>query len=352
MHVQQTVSMDSCFETSSQDDQRGGSLVSSKGPVFGIFLVLIALLGGQDTRVHANASGTLEHKLDLRVFGFRRSYLLHTPPDYDGIRSLPLMIVLHGGFSTGSDMERESGFSEMADREKFFVAYPNGFGLLGRLQHWNAGHCCGFAMKYGIDDVGFVSMVIDQIRQQVRIDSSRIYIVGYSNGGMLAYLFAAKNPRIVAAVAGIAATIGSRNSPDEPELRIDKPLGPVPVIAIHGLMDQIVPYGGGKLKGPYSYVSVRESLLLWVKANRCAGEPVREEMMERRILKYTWRGSQEESEVVLYTLKGWDHLLPASHFTEKLSDSDPLKGLHAPELIWEFFKRHSRAAHSSDPRLN
>ncbi|RJR48883.1 MAG: alpha/beta fold hydrolase [Desulfobacteraceae bacterium] len=324
--------------------------MSSKGPVFGILFMLIAVWGWQDHDAHAYESGTLEHKLDIRVFGFRRSYLLHTPPGYDGVRPLPLMIVLHGGFSTGSAMETESGFSEIADREKFFVAYPNGFGLLGRFQHWNAGHCCGFAMKHGIDDVGFVSLVIDHIRQRVQIDSSRIYLVGYSNGGMLAYLFAARNPGIVAAVAGIAASIGSRNSPEEPELRIAQPLAPVPVIAFHGLMDQIVPYGGGRLNGPYSYVSVRESLLFWVKANQCAEEPIREEIMDRRVLKHTWKGSQKNREVVLYTLKGWDHRLPARHFAEKLSDTDPLRGLHAPEIIWEFFKKHSGTATSSDLR--
>jgi polyhydroxybutyrate depolymerase len=85
--------------------------------------------------------GTREYKVDLRLFGVRRSYLLHTPQGYQGGRDLPLIIALHGGFSTAADMEKETGFSGLADREMFFVAYPNGFGLLGRLQHWNADHC-------------------------------------------------------------------------------------------------------------------------------------------------------------------------------------------------------------------
>lgn len=314
--------------------------MGKKGLVFGISVMLFAALGWEVYAGPTCEPGTREYKLDLRVFGFRRSYLLHTPPGYDRVRPLPLVVVLHGGFSTARDMEKESGFSEIADREKFLVAYPNGFGLFGRLQHWNAGHCCGFSMKRGVDDIHFVSMVIDQIRTQVQVDPSRIYIVGYSNGGMLGYLYAARNPDTVAAVAGIAATIGSRISPDEPVNRIEPPRAPLPVIAFHGLMDQIVPYGGGKLSGPYWYVSVRESMLFWVEANQCAAEPIREDMMGGRIIKYTWNGKEKGTEVVLCTLKGWGHNLPTRHFTRSLPESDPLKDLHATEIIWDFFKAH------------
>jgi polyhydroxybutyrate depolymerase len=323
--------------------------MGKKGLVFGISIVLFAALGWEAYGRPTYDPGTREYKLDLRVFGLRRSYLLHIPQGYDRIRPLPLILVLHGGFGNGSDMEKETGFSEIADRENFFVAYPNGFGLFGRLQHWNAGHCCGFSTRWGVDDVGFISTVIQQISRHVQVDSSRIYIVGYSNGGMLGYLYAARNPDIVAAVAGIAATIGSRSSPDEPELRIDRPRAPVPVIAFHGLSDETVPYGGGRLSSPYWYVSVRESMLFWVEANQCAAEPIREEMMGGRIIKYTWNGKEKGTEVVLCTLKGWGHSLPTRPFAKKLSESDPLRDLHAPEIIWEFFKAHSKRPATSHP---
>jgi polyhydroxybutyrate depolymerase len=197
-------------------------------------------------------------------------------------------------------------------------------------------------MELGIDDVHFVSTVIDQIRMQVPVDSSRIYIVGFSNGGMLGYLYAARNPDIVAAVAGIAATIGSRSAMDQPEMRIERPAVSVPVIAFHGLMDKTVPYGGGKLDSPYWYVSVRESMNFWVEANRCAAEPVREDMMGGTTVKYTWNGCENGSEVVLYALKGWGHLLPTKHFVQDLPRTNPFRDFHAPEIIWEFFKAHPR----------
>jgi len=117
-------------------------------------------------------------------------------------------------------MEEETGLSDLADREGFLVVYPNGITLFGWFQHWNAGHCCGRAMKDQVDDVGFISTVIEEVRRDFRVDPSRIYMVGYSNGGMLAYLFAAQEPETLAAVAVIGATIGSSPSPSQPEVRI------------------------------------------------------------------------------------------------------------------------------------
>jgi len=51
-------------------------------------------------------------------------------------------------------------FGRLADSENFIVMYPNGFGIMGFLQHWNAGHCCGKAADNKVDDVGFVAAAI------------------------------------------------------------------------------------------------------------------------------------------------------------------------------------------------
>ena len=89
-------------------------------------------------------------------------------------------------------MEKFSGFSALADREKFLVLYPDGMGLFGYLQHWNAGHCCGKAAKDKVDDVGFIAAAIEDVCDHLRVDRSRIYMLGFSNGGMMAYRFAAE----------------------------------------------------------------------------------------------------------------------------------------------------------------
>ncbi len=288
-------------------------------------------------------AGTYEHRLKIRVYGFSRSYLLHIPKGYDHAAAIPLVVALHGGFGTARQMEEESGLSELADREGFLALYPNGITLFGRLQHWNAGHCCGQAMKDGVDDVGFVSLAIDQTCQRLNVDRSRIYLVGYSNGGMLAHLFAAQRPETIAAVAALAATIGSQPSPSEAEARIPPAKAPVPIIAFHGREDDVVPYEGGRFREwRHLYAPVKESMAFWIRANQCALVPQREETMSGRVLKETWTGNHKRGKVVLYTLEGWKHRLPTRHHTRKLPESDSLVGFHASEHIWEFFKGHRR----------
>ena len=85
------------------------------------------------------------------------------------------MIVIHGAFSTAREMERMSGFSRLADREGFIVVYPNGIGLLGYLQHWNVGQCCGKAAKDGVDDLGFVRAVVEGVAKVDSIQAAYDY---------------------------------------------------------------------------------------------------------------------------------------------------------------------------------
>jgi polyhydroxybutyrate depolymerase len=240
-------------------------------------------------------------------------------------------------------MEEETGLSDLADREGFLVAYPNGITLFGWFQHWNAGHCCGRAMKDRVDDLGFVSMVIEEVRGTFHVDSSRIYMVGYSNGGLLAYLFAAQKPETLAAVAVIAATIGSSPSPSEPEVCIPPARAPVPVMALHGREDDSIPYEGGRLGNEgQSYVSVKESMEFWLKANQISTASQREERMAGRVIKDTWKAQASDREVILYTLEGWKHTIPTKYFTKKLPENDPLRNFHATDIIWDFFKNHHK----------
>ena len=168
-------------------------------------------------------------------------------------------------------------------------------------------------------------------------------MVGYSNGGMLAYLFAAQKPETLAAAAVIAATIGSRPSPSEPEVRIPPARAPVPLLVIHGREDDRVPYEGGSLeKNGHVYVSVKESIDFWLRANRVSPVPQREERMGGKVIKETWKAGNGDQEVILYTLEGWKHTIPTRYFTEKLPGNDPLKDFDATEIIWDFFKGHHR----------
>ena len=135
---------------------------------------------------HADELKPGGHELALTVGQRERTYLVHLPPVYDGKRSLPLVIVLHGGGGNAEGAARMTGFSEKADREGFVVVYPNGSGRLKtRLLTWNSGNCCGYAMDQNVDDVGFIRVLIDEFVKTRAIDPKRVFVTGMSNGGMM-----------------------------------------------------------------------------------------------------------------------------------------------------------------------
>jgi polyhydroxybutyrate depolymerase len=261
---------------------------------------------------------------------------VHVPAGHDGIAPLPLVVALHGAFSTARKFERDSGFSLLADREGFLVVYPQGIGLGDLFRHWNSGHCCGKARRMNLDDVGFVLATVDDVARRNPVDRARVYFAGFSNGGMLAYRIAAEHPEVVAAVAVASATIGGVPAANEPEWSVVRPKQPVAVLAIHGRADTSVPYEGGRAaqsRGNSSAISVERSIRLWVNADDCNPEPQVELMAQDRVERQVWSGCGSDSEVVLYSLSSWGHEWPKENL---------LGGFDAAGTIWRFFERHSR----------
>ncbi len=285
---------------------------------------------------------TYYQRLDLKTGGFQRSYRVHVPSGYNGTTEMPLVVVIHGAFDTAKGMEKFSGFSRLADKENFIVLYAEGIGIFGYLQHWNAGHCCGKAADDQIDDVGYLVTAIEDASMRLAVDRQRIYMVGFSNGGMMTYRFAAEHPEMLAAAAPIAASIGGRPIADAPEWRIPKPKTPQPILVMHGLDDDDIPFEGGRSmhrKGERSYVSVIDSVHFWVDANECVGIPVDAYIFGGAVQIRSWDTCRNESVTVLYKIEGWGHTWPGPYFTATLPADDPLFNFDAAEVIWDFFKR-------------
>jgi len=284
---------------------------------------------------------TYKNKVDIKVMGSRRSYLVHVPPAYETRAPLPLVVAIHGAFETAKDMEKRSGFSDLADKEGFAVVYPNGFGLFGFLQHWNAGHCCGKAAADGIDDVGFLVEVIEDVKKRLPIDPKRVYMVGFSNGGMLALRFAAEKTNTLSALATVAATIGSTTVGDAPLWRMPDPKAPLPLIFFHGLADEAIPAQGGispKRGGDQSFFSVDDSTGFWISNNGCDPDPITEETRNGAVHRQTWQGCDQDANVKLYLLEDLGHVWPGLHDTADLAPDHPLKNFDAAAIIWDFFK--------------
>ena len=280
---------------------------------------------------------TLEHD------GRMRSYLLHLPPAYDGSRPLPLVLALHGGGGNPHNMAHKTGFNALADREGFIVVYPAGTGRLrDALLTWNAGHCCGYALRNNVDDVGFIRALLEELRRSLAVDPARVYVTGHSNGAMMAYRLGAELSEEIAAIGPVAGTIGGRASAGAPLVVIPPPSRPVSVAAIHGFLDENVNYEGGhgaRTGGTREDLSVAESIAFWVEANGCDPEPRRERVDEAgNVIRETYSGCLDGTEVVLYTLLDGGHAWPGSDRGDRPSPS-----LSATEALWAFFRGHPAA---------
>src|SRR5262245_5566428 len=152
-------------------------------------LALWGAIGGGAVR--AAASGG-DEVIALVDGGRQRHYLLHVPPETADRGPLPVLVALHAGGSSASQLEHYAGLDRIADREHFAVVYPEGIGR--HLLSWNAGDCCGDASAQGVDDVGFILHLLGDVARRLPVDHTRVYVTGHSNGAMMAHRLAAEVP--------------------------------------------------------------------------------------------------------------------------------------------------------------
>jgi polyhydroxybutyrate depolymerase len=164
-----------------------------------------------------------------------RFYDITLPADPEGA---PLILALHGGGGGPGQFAKASGLGAAGARAGYAVAFPAGSGRREDiLLTWNGGYCCGAAARQGVDDQAFLAAVIADATTRYGLDPERVYITGMSNGSIMAETFAARNPDLIRAVAGVAGTM------DTGRTRV---AGQVPLLIIHGTADTMVPYAGGQ----------------------------------------------------------------------------------------------------------
>ncbi|HEX5808750.1 MAG TPA: PHB depolymerase family esterase [Anaerolineales bacterium] len=225
-----------------------------------------------------------------------RQYLLHVPATYDPEKPTPVVLVFHGAGIGAERFVGYSRFSNVSDREGFLIVYPQG---LGDEPVWNP--------SPGSYDVQFVSDLIDHLQRRCHVDPSRIYASGHSNGGGMVNRLACDLANRIAAIGPVSGAYAAsgRCSPSRP----------VPVFAIHGTADPIVPYD-----------NIPDWASAWAARNSCDPEPVD---IPHNVLIHEkkWSNCREEADVILYTIEDLGH-----DWTHDLIDMG--------QTIWGFFEQH------------
>src|SRR5436309_3701530 len=284
------------------------------------------------SRAQDPASDTEHH---IHVNGTDRMYFLHVPTRLPDGKAAPLVLVFHGGGGHAANMPKFTQFDPLADREGFFVAYPDSFN-----KSWNDG--LGLSPA---DDVGFVRLLIEQLQHSYKIDRKRVYATGISNGGFFSMRLACDLSRQIAAVAAVAATM------PEPLVPVCKPSAPVSAMFIHGTKDPLVHINGGPIgvrRDRGSAVSLREAAEFWRNQDRTSHNSVAEEVSESardstQVHREIYGGGRDGTEVVVYIIEGGGHTWPGgSQYLPVFLVGKVSHKLDATQAIWEFFKTHRR----------
>lgn len=258
--------------------------------------------------------------------GAEREYKLYIPDIHDGSQPAPLVFNLHGYGSNNLEQEVYGDFRSIADTANFIIVHPMGLTDDLGSTHWNT-----FGTS-SVDDVGFLSALIDTIYANYNIDGNRIYSTGMSNGGFMSYKLACLLSGRIAAIASVTGSM----TPDEFDACITN--HPMPVMEIHGTADGTVPYEGNLF-----FMSSEDIVNHWVAFNECDSEPIVTEIPDTdpddgcTATHFVYENGLLGSSVELYRINDGEHTWPGSTYGGVGTNND----FNASEEIWRFFSKYT-----------
>jgi polyhydroxybutyrate depolymerase len=287
-----------------------------------------------------------DHSGSLQFGGLSRTFIVHVPPQAQATDGkIPVVIMLHGAGGSGRSASTQTGWSRRADADGFIVVYPDAepfdpgapASFLRNPRLWNDGRRkVDFGNRH-VDDVGFISALIDYLEKNYGADSRRIYVTGFSNGSSMALRVGVELAHRVAAVAGVSGELyysGRAMS------------APVPMLFMIGAKDPLNPIEGGEVKlpwgPPHEHPPVAPTLAAWRAMLGCGGVAATGHVGPD-VTEAVWDHCARGGEVVYYTIANMGHAWPGgvSHLPERLVGS-PSNALIATQVIWNFFKSRRR----------
>jgi polyhydroxybutyrate depolymerase len=279
--------------------------------------------------------GPGDHERSVLSEGISRHYEIHVPPAAAPGKALPVVVALHPMGGNSQMLIQMTDLNAKSDRAGFIAVYPEGQGRGGAASGWSL-----LPPQEGeivVDDVKFIDKMLDDLAGVTDVNPRRVYVVGFSAGGIMAYRLASELSDRFAAVASVAGPMPTL------DIRASRP---VPVIHFHGTKDTMVPYGGPNQTTPkfMKFRSVEETVQAWAKFDGCPEAPTKAPVSHGAadglsITRTTYGPGKSDSEVVLYTIEGAGHVWPGRRPPVKTMGTSPLD-LNANDLIWEFFRKH------------
>lgn len=247
-------------------------------------------------------NSTAGAQVSIPVGSTTRSMLLYVPANLPPNR--PLLISMHGANQNPDYQRNASKWEPIADTAKFVVVFPAGINNL-----WDIS---------GTSDINFINAIIDTMHRRYTINRNRVYLSGFSMGGMMTYYAATQIANKIAAFAPVSGyPLGGSGNYNSSR--------PVPIIHVHGDADDVV-----------TYPNLANYLNGWITRNQCPAtpqitQPYPAGKPSSVATKRYWGPGLEQSEVVLITLAGKGHWY----------SMDSVNGVNTSQEIWNFVKRFS-----------
>jgi poly(3-hydroxybutyrate) depolymerase len=233
----------------------------------------------------------------LKVGGTEREYKIYVPNDLGSNR--PLLISCHGMNQDAAYQMNMLDIKSVADTAKFVTVFPEGIN-----KSWDIS---------GNRDINFVLAIIDEMVDKYDIDRGRVYLSGFSMGGMFTYHAMNKIADRIAAFAPISGyPMGGATA--NPNVR------PIPIIHTHGTSDDVV-----------TFSNVQKNLNVWIKHNGCpeTAEVTKRYRNAAHITRHVWGPGNDDVEVVLMEMAGKGHWISNDN------------GVKTGDEIWRFCSRYS-----------
>ena len=274
--------------------------------------------------------------------------LVHVPDGFRPGRRLPLVLNLHGATQSGAQSLSDSKLDRTADKYDFFLVSPDGgipnLALPASLPAGYFWNVPGIPMSGGLpvppgsrNDVRFLLDVVATMSARLCVNPRRIYVDGASNGAMMTSYLACHHADLFAAAGAVSGVRAGRARPDDPS-QVDtsacRPARSMPVIAIHGRKDPLVPYDGNDSEG-WGY-DVKTAMKRWGELNGC-----RRAGADRRITptvtRMRWKRCRADVVLVSSDIGGHTWYGHKSVVPYELAVGETDMSIDNNEILWGFF---------------
>lgn len=194
-----------------------------------------------------------------------RPYTVHVPPGYAASKPAPLLVMLHGYGATGAIEDTYLKLNAATDAHGMLYVHPDGKVDTTGKRYWNATDACCDLGHTNVDDSAYIDAIIHATEAQYAVDEHRVFIVGHSNGGFMAYRMACDHADEIAGIVSLEAATWADSAKC-------KPSQPVSVLEVHGTGDKTISYDGASIMA--TYPSAPETVAAWAKNDGCGPESV------------------------------------------------------------------------------